>query len=115
MRVAYHGSYLPWMEVGRTELIRELGYSYKRLESEGIFMPVIRIEVDYLRSVHYDDTVHIDAWIASQEGIRTTIAYICYRDSEPVARGFTTHAFTDRQNKPVRPPKEFIACLKKGI
>lgn len=115
MRVAYHGSYLPWFEVARTDLIRELGYPYSRLESEGVFMPVTEIQCRYVKPVRYDDQLTIVSFLLAQSGIRVQIGYELYCKEALSAEGFTRHAFTDANDKPTRPPKEFIACLQKAL
>ncbi|MBL4809365.1 MAG: acyl-CoA thioesterase [Phycisphaerales bacterium] len=59
MGVVHHSSYLPWMEMGRTELLREIGKSYAALEAEGVFLVVTKVEVKYRRPLKYDDVVEI--------------------------------------------------------
>ncbi|MFZ4575822.1 MAG: acyl-CoA thioesterase [Phycisphaerales bacterium] len=59
MRVAHHASYVPWLEIGRTELLRESGRTYAGLEAEGTFLVIVRVEVKYRRPVRYDDVVEI--------------------------------------------------------
>lgn len=55
MGYVYHGNYASYYEVGRTELMRNLGSSYKKLEDEGVLMPVIHLECYYIRPARYDD------------------------------------------------------------
>ncbi len=59
MGVAHHSSYLPWMEMGRTELLREVGESYAALEEAGVFLVVTKVEVKYRRPIRYDDVIEI--------------------------------------------------------
>ena len=59
MGVVHHSSYLPWMEMGRTELLRSVGESYTQLESEGVFLVVTKVEVKYRRPLKYDDLIEI--------------------------------------------------------
>lgn len=59
MGVVHHSSYLPWMEMGRTELLRDVGMSYAALETEGVFLVVTKVEVKYRRPLKYDDKVEI--------------------------------------------------------
>ncbi len=59
MGVVHHSSYLPWMEMGRTELLREIGKSYAALEAQGVFLVVTKVEVKYRRPLRYDDVVEI--------------------------------------------------------
>jgi acyl-CoA thioester hydrolase len=57
MGVVYHGHYAQFYEIGRTEAIRELGYSYKDIEAMGIIMPVVDIHSRFLRPAKYDDLI----------------------------------------------------------
>ena len=59
MNVVYHGNYAQYFEVGRVEAIRQLGLSYKDLESTGIIMPVIEWNAKFLRPARYDDLLTI--------------------------------------------------------
>ena len=59
MNVVYHGNYAQYFEVGRVEAIRQLGFSYKDLESTGIIMPVIEWNAKFLRPARYDDLLTI--------------------------------------------------------
>lgn len=54
MGVVHHSSYLPWMEMARTEMLRECGVSYADLEEMGVFLVITRLDVRYLRPARYD-------------------------------------------------------------
>lgn len=57
MGVVFHGNYVTWFEIGRTEWIRNIGYSYSEIESKGLLFPVIDLAVSYVQPAKYDDTV----------------------------------------------------------
>lgn len=59
MGVAHHASYVPWMEIGRTELLRQSGISYAALEEQGILLVIVKMEVRYRKPVRYDDLLEI--------------------------------------------------------
>jgi acyl-CoA thioester hydrolase len=59
MGFVYHGHYAQFYEIGRTEAIRSLGYSYKEIEALGVIMPVIDIHTKFLRPAKYDDLVTV--------------------------------------------------------
>src|SRR5215475_9805224 len=59
MNIVYHGNYAQYFEVGRVEAIRQLGFSYKDLESTGIIMPVIEWTAKFVRPAHYDDLLTV--------------------------------------------------------
>ena len=59
MHVVYHAKFVEYFESGRTESIRSLGISYKEIEELGIYMPVVRIQCDFIRPGRYDDLLTI--------------------------------------------------------
>ena len=59
MNVVYYGNYAQYFEIGRVESIRSLGISYKKLEEMGILLPVVELQIKYLRPAHYDDVLTI--------------------------------------------------------
>ena len=63
MNVVYYGNYAQYFEVGRVESIRQLCYSYKDMEATGIIMPVVELQVRYLRPATYDDLLTVTTTI----------------------------------------------------
>lgn len=106
MGVVYHANYLVWFEVGRCEFLRALGYSYRRLEDDGVILPVIRSEVDYRHAARYDDDLRIRTRLTRLSGVRMELRYQVIRmdgGSETIlAEGMTAHAFVGSNLKPLR-------------
>lgn len=107
MGIVYHGSYLPWFEIGRTTLLKDHGLSYRELEAAGYRLPVLEVGVKYLKPALYDDTLTIVTTMAERPVLRIQLAYEVYRGAELLATGQTMHAFIDREGRPVRPPPNF--------
>lgn len=63
MGIVYYGNYAQYFEVGRVETIRSLGMSYKALEDMGVMLPVVEMNIKYLRPAHYDDVLNIQSTI----------------------------------------------------
>jgi acyl-CoA thioester hydrolase len=59
MNVVYHGNYAQYFETGRTESIRQLGFTYKEMEAMGIMMPIVELHCKFIRPAHYDDLLTI--------------------------------------------------------
>ena len=115
MGVVYHGSYLPWFEVGRTTLLKELGLAYRQLEAEGYRLPVLEVSAKYFRPALYDDTITIVTFLKEKPLLRIRLEYEVRRGDELLATGTTTHAFIDREGKPVRPPASAVAVFGKAF
>ncbi|MFG0305697.1 MAG: acyl-CoA thioesterase [Phycisphaerales bacterium JB040] len=75
MGVAHHASYAPWLEMGRTELLRETGRSYARLEAEGVFLVVTRLDIRYRRPIRYDDVLEVRTSVGSTSRVKIRHAY----------------------------------------
>lgn len=111
MGVVYHGSYLPWFEIGRTTLLKEQGLPYRQLEAEGFFLPVLELSVKYVRPALYDDVITVVTLLEEKPILRIRLNYEVLRGETLLATGQTVHAFIDRQGRPVRPPGVFSARM----
>jgi acyl-CoA thioester hydrolase len=111
MGVVYHGSYIPWLEVGRTQLLKELGLPYRQLEESGFRLPVLEVALKYLRPARYDDVVTIVTRLQERPLLRIRLEYEVRRGEELLATGYSVHAFIDLQGRPVRPPAAVVALF----
>lgn len=113
MGVAYHANHFVWFEIGRTELMRSRGVEYRRLEEEGIFLPVIEATCAYRAPVRYDDELRVHTRIEGATGAR--IAFTYRIESGPggllVATGCTRHAAVDGRGRPRRLPARLRELL----
>ena len=108
MGIAWHGEYLAWFEVGRTDLLRGCGCTYRELEAEGLRLPVIEVQARYLRPALYDDVLEIHTRLTEIGGARVSFDYEVRRDGTdgPLATGSTSHAAIDLRGRPRRIPED---------
>ena len=59
MGVVYYGNYAQYLEMGRTEWLRDMGFSYKWMEDNGVMLPVVNLNINFKQSAHYDDELFI--------------------------------------------------------
>ena len=111
MGIVYHANYLPWFEVARTQLLREQGFPYRQLETDGYRLPVLEVAAKYRRPALYDDTLTIVATIREQPLLRIRIDYEVFRGDELLATGQSAHAFCDLTGRPTRPPAAFVVRM----
>lgn len=103
-RVVYHGAYVPWFEVGRTEYCERAGYPYARMEAEGIFITVVEISVRYRKSARYGDTVTVRTRLASVRSRGCSFRYeVLLPNGSVAAEGETHHLFLDSATLRPRP------------
>jgi acyl-CoA thioester hydrolase len=111
MGVVYHGSYLPWLEVARTGLLAAEGIPYRELEASGYYLPVIEVNIRYLKPAKYPDLVTVTAFMREKPALRIRIDYELHRGAEKLAEGHTLHVFIDREGRAVRPPSAFADLM----
>ena len=106
MGVVYYANYFVWFEVGRADLLRSLGWTYREMEHAGIALPVIEAHCDYRRPARYDDEIEIRTRGRMLSPIRMEFTYEVARrgDETVVASGRTVHAALDGAGKPCRLP-----------
>jgi acyl-CoA thioester hydrolase len=114
MGVVYYANYLVWFEVGRTDWLRETGWSYRDMETDGLALPVIEAHCEYKKGAKYDDelTVETRASLASPVRIRFDYQVARGADRTVIAAGHTVHATIDRDGRPVRLPERVRELLR---
>jgi acyl-CoA thioester hydrolase len=79
MGFVYHANYLIWMDIARTEHLRERGVSYKELEEQGVLLTVTEAHVRYRQPARYDDLVRVRCWVRDLASRRVTFGYAVER------------------------------------
>ena len=117
MGYVYYGRYASFYEVARVELFRSLGFSYKKLEEEGIGMPVIDMETKYILPIKYDEQIKINTTIENLPSSRISFKYEVYNQNNELANtAKTTLTFINLINKkPVRMPAKLLDIIKSNF
>jgi len=113
MGVAYYANYLRWFEVGRTEMFRFLGLTYKSIESKGVYLPVSEVYCKFKSSARYDDLIVIETTLDT--GVRGGIKfdYNIYREDGKtlLVQGYTKHACLNGNGRVIRPPAFLLELI----
>ncbi|WP_083432752.1 thioesterase family protein [Alkalibacterium sp. 20] len=99
MQIVHHSNYIRWFEEARTYLLDEIGFSYQRMEDEGIMIPVLAVNAEYKSMTRFGETVLIEAAVKQFTGIKLIMEYTV-RDKETQevrCVGETKHAFIDEK------------------
>ena len=114
MGVVYHANYFMWFEIGRCELLRTIGRSYKQMEAEGIELPVIEAHCEYKTPARYDDELQVKTRGKLLSPARVEFTYEIRRPSDGAlnAIGTTMHAAVKPNGKPCRLPDYIRELLK---
>ena len=95
MNVAHHAAYLPWLELARTELLRQRGTTYRDMEARGQYMVVARLNMRYRKPARYDDELQIDCRQLASRGAKLEHCYEVRRGDDVLATGETTLVCVD--------------------
>lgn len=108
MGYAYYGNYAAWFEVGRVELLRKSGMSYREMEDHGIILPVRDMHVRYHKPAKYDEVVELHTTLKKLRGPRIVFDYLLTNEKgEKLCTAEITLVFVDVESgKPVHSPKE---------
>lgn len=114
MGVVYYSNFLVWFEIGRVELLRQLGFDYKTMEIEDdCFIPVVEANCRYKAPARYDDELTI---VTHVTGVRGAVLKFRYRvvrvgDQQLLAEGETTHVVTDHTLTKRALPEKYVRAL----
>src|SRR5262249_17484734 len=113
MGIAHHAEYFAWFEVGRTDLLRQSGTTYRELEAEGLRLPVIEASARYFKPALYDDVLEGRTEVTAVGGARVGFSYEVRRSGTegPLATGATEHATVDARGRPRRIPETLRRSL----
>ena len=103
MGIVYYANYLTFMEVGRTEIIRQVWRPYAEFEAEGYVLPVLSAEVKYIGSARYDDLLTVRTHLKEFTKVKLYFEYeIFLEDGTKIAVGNTRHCWADEDGNPRR-------------
>jgi len=114
MGVVYYANYFVWFEVGRADLLRNAGWTYREMEREGFALPVIEAHCEYHQSARYDDELEVRTSGERVSAVRVAFQYAVVRPSDEtlVATGRTVHATIGRDGRPCRLPDRVATVLQ---
>lgn len=117
MGVVYHSEYLVWCEVGRTELIRELGLPYAKLEASGLFLAVTEAELRYHKAARYDDLVRVETRLTEVQSRAIRFDYVVLHagTGTKLLTAYTRLVSMDREGRPCPMPPELRGLLTRGL
>jgi acyl-CoA thioester hydrolase len=100
----HHANYLTWFELGRVELLRSMGHSYRELEAAGVFLVVAEVGIQYFLPAFFDDVLRLRTTTERAKGARIEHRYEVFRGEDLLARGTTVVACVDKNGRASRLP-----------
>jgi acyl-CoA thioester hydrolase len=100
MGLLHHANYIVYFEMGRTELLRQLGFSYRDIEDAGHLLVIVDVGCKFKRPAYYDDLLTLRTTVARVTHVKIVHQYQVFRDGVLLAEGHSTLACVDREGRP---------------
>ncbi len=115
MGVVYHANYIIWLEIGRTQLIEDLGFTYAGMEKDGYLSPVVDISIQYKAALRYGQKAFVRTWVEEHGRLRTKYGYeIVHEDGTIAAKALSEHVVVKKESfRPVSIQKIYPEWHKK--
>lgn len=108
MGITHHSNYIRWMEEARIDFLSRIGWSYAKLEEEGIISPVIAVACSYMQPTTFSDAVDIEVTVREFKGVKLKLEYVMKNEKgKIVCEACSEHCFLNKQGLPVRLKKEY--------
>ncbi|MBV1887711.1 MAG: acyl-CoA thioesterase [Urechidicola sp.] len=110
MSYVYYGNYAQYFEMGRAEWLRNLGYSYSAMETDGILLPVLNLNINYLKPAKYDNLLTLKTTLKKKPSIKIEFDFEIYnQNNELLTTAYTKLAFIDsKKNRPTKCPEHLL-------
>lgn len=117
MGVVYHGSYLPYFEIGRVEWLRNKGISYKYLEDNGIGLPIANLTLNYKKPARYDDLLYVKTKLKFYSGVKIEFdCEILNQENDLLTTATFLLVFIDlKSGRPTQPPSYILDIIEKCV
>ena len=114
MGVVYHSNLIVWFEVGRVEMMRQLGFTYREMERDGMHLPVVDVSCRYKLPARYDDIVVIRTRLVN---VRESLLHFTYElvretDGALLAEGESVHMVVDAEFKRSPLPEKYLSAFR---
>ncbi len=120
MGVVHHSNYVRFFEEARNAFWDTLGTDYVQMEKDGFFMPVLSVQVNYKKPLHYHDKFRIEVSLLAFTGVRIKVGYRVWNETQNTlaCTGETSHCLTNQHMQPLRLPKyypDLVANIQKEL
>jgi acyl-CoA thioester hydrolase len=118
MQVVYHSNYVIWFEVGRVELLRQIGFTYRDMEEQdGYHLPVAEVRCRFKQPAKYDDVIFVRTRMSNLRSMLIQFHYEIYREQDMLllAEGETTHFVVDKAMQKASLPEKYMGPFRKAF
>ena len=112
MSFVYHANYVKYFEMGRISWLRNLGFSYKEMEEQGILLPVIELKINFRQSARFDDELILLTKLIKKPSYTIEFKYEIFKKEKIITFGYTKLIFIKfSNNKPIRCPLNILEAI----
>ncbi|MGB2128106.1 MAG: acyl-CoA thioesterase [Flavicella sp.] len=117
MGYAHHGNYAQYFEMGRMELLRDIGISYKKMEEEGLILPVYSMNTRFIKPARFDNTLTLRTILRKTPTARIVFEYEIFNsDNELITTAETVLIFVDtHKNRPIKIPENLLSKIENAF
>lgn len=115
MGIVHHAVYPVWMELGRSDLLRDLGHSYAEWEKRGVMLSVAELHVKYRAPARYDELVKVRTRLKEAGRRRVTFAYAILREGTRLAEGESVHVVTGPDGRACVMPDDLLQLISRAL
>jgi len=115
MGIVHHATYPIWMELGRSDLLREMGQSYAQWEAQGVMMSVAELHVKYRAPARYDELVEVRTHLVEATRRKVIFGYEIHRDGTRLVEGQSIHLVTGPEGRARTMPDELFQFIQTGL
>jgi acyl-CoA thioester hydrolase len=112
MGIVYYGTYPQYFETGRSEFMREMGFTYRQFEEMGYHLVVTGIDIKYHNAATYDDLLSVRTSLSDVKSRGVTFHYEIFKDGAKIVEGHTKHICVDGGRKPIRIPPDVVEIFR---
>ena len=107
MQITHHSNYIRFMEEARMDFFEQMGWSYAKLEQEGVISPVVGVTCDYKKTTTFPDVISIVVRVLKCKGVKLKLGYTMSVEDVVVCTATSEHCFLDENGRPVSYKKQF--------
>jgi acyl-CoA thioester hydrolase len=113
MGVVHHANHALYLEISRLDWLKQLGFSYAKMEKEGIKLPVVSLNVNYKLPLYFEEEIRVECWLAETPTAKMIFNYEIYNSKNQLAAtASTVLVFVDMEtNKPMKCPEIILKAL----
>jgi len=115
MGIVHHSVYPIWMELGRSDFLRELGQSYSEWEAQGVMMSVAELQVKFRAPARYDQLVEVRTRLLEANRRKITFGYEIFREGTRLVEGRTVHVVTGPDGRARILPDAMLALVEAAL